>query len=748
MPHRRRVAASTAVGILGIALAMTVIGLAGASALRFMQEAVRNAYVAAENRSAAAAAHATQVLTATVYITDNLLDQIPTAGRDAASFREVVAGRPFHELLRSRERSFPAVDAVSIFDADGQMVSTSRQFPASRISIADREAYLIPRQGRRAPHVTTPVRSRSTGEWTFYVARRLESDTGEFLGVLVVGLSAKYFANFYAELSGSTAGREGWRTSEADAIWLIREDGAPLTRSPFDPARMPALMPGINVPVTAQLLGPSTSPLDLLGAAVGGTGRHELLSVRKTDGLPIFAAATIGEDRYRQEWRAAAMNIGLLAALATAALAGTFASIVRMLRRREAEMVANVALREAADSSNRAKSEFLATMSHEIRTPLNGLLGTADLLANTRLDEHQNRLLSTLIGSGRILLGIMDDILDLSKIEARELRLDSRSFSPTKLAQGVKDLFANYAANKGVTLSVEVKARVPQCVVGDGNRIQQILVNLVSNAIKFTDAGNVTIVVDAPSTVGNRSTVRFQVEDTGCGIEPAARDRIFLPFTQADSSVSRRFGGTGLGLAISRRLVHLMGGSIDFRSTVGVGTCFWFDLELPVVECEPTQEPALPPDAHVRFAHSGTAALMPAPDAIHKGRHVLVVEDDSVNSMIAEAQLNQLGCSCVIAFDGEEALAQLAADRFDLVLMDCMLPGMSGYDVTRAWRVKEAQQSLEHVPIIALTANALSSNVEKCRQAGMDDFLTKPCTAEKLAIALKRWLPDRTASTS
>jgi signal transduction histidine kinase/ActR/RegA family two-component response regulator len=637
--------------------------------------------------------------------------------------------------------SFSAFDVISVFDAEGQLVTFSRQFPAPAIDIRDREAFLVARAGHDKAFVTAPVQNRAQGDWTFYLARRLQSRSSEFMGVVLVGLSSKYFSRFYDRVREQRTLGQAPPENHRVTVTLLREDRVVLARAPEDESLL-----GHRLPTQGYYRQLDTDRLALPGApdhptatpweAEPRASQHSLAALHWADGHPVVAAVVVDNDVFLDEWRTQSMVVGLLASLVAVCLAAIFVSLSRSLQQREQHMAENQRLRAQAESASKAQGEFLATMSHEIRTPIHGILGTTDLLMRTPLSPQQTQLTRTLLSSGRVLLGIINDILDLSKIEAGELQVVESAFAPAEIVEELRDLFMGYASKKGLALTVSTAQDVPERVVGDPARVRQVLINLTSNAIKFTERGEVRLSVSAHGAV-----LRFEVEDTGSGIDLQARETIFRPFTQIDGSIARKYGGTGLGLAISQRLAELMGGTIDYRSTPGRGSTFWFELPLRIAQGMAPPVPPLEEEIHERFANSGASPLSADHTADHGGRHVLVVEDDPVNAMIAEAQLSRLGCSCDIAIDGKEALQRLRGGSYDLVLMDCMLPGMSGYATAAAWRSEEQARGASRVPIVALTANVLSSNAEQCRQAGMDDYLTKPCTIEKLNAALGRWLP-------
>jgi signal transduction histidine kinase/ActR/RegA family two-component response regulator len=392
-----------------------------------------------------------------------------------------------------------------------------------------------------------------------------------------------------------------------------------------------------------------------------------------------------------------------------------------------------------SEGATKAKSEFLANMSHEIRTPMNGVLGMVELLAATELNNTQRRYVDIIQNSGGSLLSVINEILDFSKIEAGKLTLEHVPFDLVSIVGEVIELFSEIAGAKSVSLSVESKEGRPHTFLGDPHRMRQVLNNLVSNAIKFTDAGGaVQIRIEAAPMADGRVPVTIQVEDTGIGIAPEKSSTVFEAFRQADGSTSRQYGGTGLGLAIVGELVRMMGGEITVDSEPGKGSNFTVTLPLETAPAILSAQ-----DQPDRPATAGG-------DDPKIGAHVLLVEDNLVNQLVAREALSRLGCSVVIANNGVEAVDKWKSEPFDLILMDCQMPQMDGFDATTNIRAAEQREGEgRHTPIVALTAHAMDEDRQRCITAGMDDYLSKPFDKAALVAILERWTrPDNTRVAS
>ncbi len=443
----------------------------------------------------------------------------------------------------------------------------------------------------------------------------------------------------------------------------------------------------------------------------GRTTSYEI-RLRRADGSGVYALITATPYRRGDQ------------------IIGAVAVVTDLTERKQIEEALATARDQALEAS-RLKSEFLATMSHEIRTPMYSILGMNELLLSTLLSDEQREYAEAEQISAEGLLSIIDDVLDFSKIEADKLALAELDFELRSVAERACDMFAAKVRAKGLALVAVVAPDVPTWLRGDAGRLHQVLVNLISNAVKFTAHGEISVTVSVVGTTESHCTLRFEVADTGIGIPQAAHQRLFQPFTQVDGSMARKHGGTGLGLAISKRLVELMGGEIGVDSEAGAGALFWFTMRCRHASAGP---------AHFQAEAARAAGSSPQSVARATGAHILLAEDNPVNQRLAILQLERLGYVVHAVTNGQMAVDSIAQapDAYDLVLMDCQMPVMDGFEATRIIRC--AESSARRIPIVAMTANAMRGDREGCLAAGMDDYISKPVRPAQLDHILKHWL--------
>jgi signal transduction histidine kinase/CheY-like chemotaxis protein len=696
----------------GAALALAVLGAILAALWSARVQEIEAWRLQLSNLALVLAEQTSQEVASAYLILDLLAAEVEgtAAGSDAAGLRAALATRATHQALRDKIAALPQIDVASIVDANGQVLAFSRAHPAPPIDLRERD-YFRERRDNPLPGVfiSAPVRNKGNGQWTFYLSKRLNDARGRFLGVVLVGLSSSFLSKFYQKIS----------LGEGTSIALYRRDFTLLARWP----QQDSLLGQVNRSGTSyQLIELAHQRHGVMISAgprfaAGGASVLRMGAARVLERYPLIINVTVTEQLFLARWRQMSATLLLVALASLVAIGSALLALARALQRRDQDWQALAQLKTEAEAASHAKSAFLAMMSHEIRTPLTAIIGFAETLDGDSAPAARRTAAEVIVRNGHHLLQIINDILDISKIEAGRLQFEHLPFSPLEVVQALDTVLQVQAAAKGIVLRTVIDYPLPEQVMGDPTRWRQVLFNLCSNAVKFTEQGSVELTVGYDAA---RGQLLCSVQDTGIGMSEAQRAQLFAPFVQADDAVARKYGGTGLGLHLVRRLARKMGGEVSVSSQLGAGSLF-----VVAVAAAPAT-----PARWLQTAPAPVPAPAAAPAVRLRGR-VLLAEDGPDNRSLICAMLGALGLDVLVAEDGARAVELALAEQVDLILMDIQMPVMDGIEATAVLRA-----SGYGGPVVALTANVMAEDVRRYLASGFSHCVGKPIARAELEALL------------